>query len=139
RRLAVRARDADEGVAEQAKAELDLAPDGNAASAGGRRQRRLPRYAGALDEQVDSLEQTFLLRPRVHFDAGLGKPPAVDLRRPVEETVAFDLVLAGLETQCHLGEAGFREESLQIRFVEVEHRISWIRVEHLSPFLEALA
>ena len=84
RRLPVRSGDADERVAQKPEAELDLAPHGDAAGARSGRQRRLSRHTRALDEQVDSLEQTFLLRPGVDFDTGFGKPPGVDRRRPVD-------------------------------------------------------
>jgi hypothetical protein len=83
-RLAVRSGDAEEGVAQEAEAELDLAPDRYAAFAGGRRQGRLSRHAGALHEQVDSLQQPVLLRPQVDFDTGLGKPPGVESLGPVD-------------------------------------------------------
>jgi hypothetical protein len=56
RRLAVRAGDADERVREQARAELDLAPDRDAARARGRRQGGVAGDAGALDEHVDAVE-----------------------------------------------------------------------------------
>src|SRR3954468_16810980 len=83
RRLAVRAGDADERVAEQAKAELDLAPDRDPTRPCSRRQRRFPGHARALDQQLDAVQQAFLLIPRVHFDAGFGKPAGLDVRRPV--------------------------------------------------------
>src|SRR5690242_2644783 len=78
RGLPVRAGHTDEGIGQEAEAELDLAPDLNAAGTRGRGQRRLTRHAGALDEQVDSLEQPILLRPEPDFDTGGGKPPGVD-------------------------------------------------------------
>ena len=84
RRLPVRAGHADEGISQQTKAELDLAPDRNTARACSRRQRRFSGHARALDEQLDVLQQAFLLSPRVDFDAGLGKPPDLDVGGAVD-------------------------------------------------------
>ena len=54
------------------------------AEARGGRQGRLSRHARALDEQVDSLEQPFLLRPEVDFDTRCGKPAGVDAELAVD-------------------------------------------------------
>src|SRR6185436_7452127 len=70
RRLAVRAGDADEWVPQQAKAKLDLAPDRDPTRPCSRRQGRFPGHARALDQQLDAVQQAFLLIPRVDFDAG---------------------------------------------------------------------
>ena len=83
RRLAVRAGDADERVPQQAEAELDLAPDRDPTHPCSRRQGRFPGHARALDQQLDAVQQAFLLIPRVDFDAGFGKPADLDVRRPV--------------------------------------------------------
>src|SRR6185295_17933413 len=83
RRLAVRAGDTDERVPQQAKAELDLAPDRDPTRPCSRRQRRFPGHARALDQQLDAVQQAFLLIPQVNFDAGLGKPAGLDVGRPV--------------------------------------------------------
>src|SRR5207244_1514990 len=57
-RLAVRAGDAEElRAAEEPVAELDLAPDGDPARAGGRDERVLARDARALDEEADAVEE----------------------------------------------------------------------------------
>jgi hypothetical protein len=83
RRLAVRAGDADERVPQQAKAELDLAPDRDSTDPCSRHQGRCPGHARALDQQLDAVQQAFLLIPRVDFDAGFGKPAGLDVGRTV--------------------------------------------------------
>src|SRR5439155_10423149 len=83
RRLPVRSRDPDERVSEQAKAELDPAPDWNPARTRSRCQRRFPGHARALDEQLDVVQQSFLLSPQVDFDARCGKPPGVQVVGPI--------------------------------------------------------
>src|ERR687896_84885 len=60
RGLPVRPRDTDERISQEAGAELDLAPDRDPARPRGRRQRRVSRYAGALDQQLDVFQQTLL-------------------------------------------------------------------------------
>src|SRR6476660_3531038 len=72
-----------ERVPEQAKAELDLAPDRDPARPCSRCQGRFPGHARALDQQLDAVQQAFLLIPRVDFDAGFGKPAGLDVGRPV--------------------------------------------------------
>src|SRR5581483_10337421 len=70
-RLALRPGDAEHGVAlEQAKAELDLAPDRDAALTRGCGHRRPRRHPGALHDQVDSLQYRSVLRSETQFDAG---------------------------------------------------------------------
>jgi hypothetical protein len=54
RRLPVRAGDADEPGAQQPRAELDLAPYGDAR---GGDERVLARHAGALDDELDAVEE----------------------------------------------------------------------------------
>ena len=75
RRLAVRARDGDERVGEQAETELDLAPGGDTARAGTRRQRRVTRngrrgrerYALAVGRQrADVVEHLLLVGELIH-------------------------------------------------------------------------
>ena len=85
RRLPVGAGDADEACAcgQQPIAELDLAPDGNAARARTADERRLGRNARALDDQFDSLEQRLLLRSESEFDAEAVEPAGVDVGRAV--------------------------------------------------------
>ena len=81
RRLPVRARDADQRVAgEQPVAELDLAPDRDAARTRSRGERRRSRHARALDDELDTLEQRLLLRSETNFDAGRRR--ACPRRRP---------------------------------------------------------
>ena len=84
RRLPVRPGDADDRVREQPRAELDLAPDGNPAGARSRDERRLAGHSRALDQCLDAVEQTLLLGPEMEFDAGLGKPAHVDVRRRID-------------------------------------------------------
>ena len=84
RRLAVRPGHAEDRRRQQSAAELDLAPDRNAAPAGGGDERCLRRHPGALDQDVDSLQQRGLLGSEVDFDAGRGEPPDVGLRRAVD-------------------------------------------------------
>ena len=84
RRLAVRSCDPDDRVSKQAEAELDLAPDRNPARTRSRCERRLPGHARALDEQLDVVQQAFLLSPEVDFDACLGKPPGVEVLRTID-------------------------------------------------------
>ncbi len=55
RRLSVRTRHAEDRVSEQPCAELDLAPDGNAEGSSPRDQRRLPRNARALHDEIEPL------------------------------------------------------------------------------------
>ncbi len=52
RRLAVRARDPEDRVGEQARAELDLGDDRDSPGAGGLHRRCLGGHAGALDDEV---------------------------------------------------------------------------------------
>ena len=84
RRLAVRPGHAEDRRRQQPAAELDLAPDRNAALAGGGDEGCLRRHPGALDQDVDSLQQRGLLGSEVDFDAGLGEPPGIGLRRAVD-------------------------------------------------------
>ena len=79
RRLPVRAGDADQRVREQPRAELDLAPDGDAARARGGHEGRLARNAGALDQQVHVVDERGVFRAEDDFDACLAKPPGVEL------------------------------------------------------------
>src|SRR5262249_12320788 len=62
RRLAVRARDADEPrvLRQEAPCDLHLGMDGDAALARDRDERALAGNAGALDEDIDSVEQVEL-------------------------------------------------------------------------------
>ena len=57
RRLAVRARDAEQSRTQEPVRELDLAPDLDPAPLGFRHERSLPRDARALYEHVDAVEQ----------------------------------------------------------------------------------
>src|SRR5205823_9554272 len=57
RRLSVRAGDADQLRLQEAKAQLDLAPDRDATSLGLDNELRLPRDPGALDQYLDAVEQ----------------------------------------------------------------------------------
>src|SRR5207248_3713792 len=57
RRLSVRAGDADQLRLQEAKAELDLAPDRDATSLGLDNERRLARDPGALDQYLHAVEQ----------------------------------------------------------------------------------
>ena len=83
RRLPVRAGHADQRVAvQQPVAELDLAPDRDAARTRSRGERRLGRHPGALHDELDTLQQRLLLRSGTNFDAGLGEPARVGNRRP---------------------------------------------------------
>ena len=84
RGLAVRARDADERVSgQEAVAELDFAPDRDRAGTRSRSERRLRRHAGALDHELDTLQQRLLLGPEADFDTAAGKPPGVHRGRTV--------------------------------------------------------
>ena len=84
RRLSVRSGDPDQRVAvEQPVAELDLAPDRDAARAGSRGERRRGRHSGALHDELDTLQQRLLLRSGTNFDARLGEPARVGVGRPV--------------------------------------------------------
>src|ERR671922_119351 len=84
RRLPVRARDPEDRVREHPRAELDFAPDGDAALSRGGDERCLGRHPGALDQDVDSLQQRGLLGSEVNFDTSLGEPPDLDVLRPVD-------------------------------------------------------
>jgi hypothetical protein len=55
RRLAVGARDAEDGVREQACPQLDLAPHGDVARPRARDEQRLTRHPGALHDEIDPL------------------------------------------------------------------------------------
>jgi hypothetical protein len=55
RRLAVRAGHAENRVPKESGAELDLAPDGNGEGSSPRDERRLPRNARALHDEIDPL------------------------------------------------------------------------------------
>ena len=85
RRLPVRAGDADQMRAggQQTVAELDLAPDRDAARASAGDERRFRRDAGALDDQFHSLEQRLLLRSESEFDTEPAEPAGVDVGRAV--------------------------------------------------------
>jgi hypothetical protein len=65
--------------AKEAIAQLDLAPDLDPARACRSWQRRLTRNSRTLDDELDFVQQSILLAPRVHFDARSGKPPGLDL------------------------------------------------------------
>ena len=85
RRLAVRAGDADQRVpVQEPVAELDLTPDRHTARACGRGERRGTRNPRALDHELDTVQQRFLLVPEHDFDARVGKPPGVGLGRAVD-------------------------------------------------------
>ena len=79
RRLAVRAGDAQDRIAEQPRAELDLAPHGNAMLARSGDDRRLRRNPGAFHEHVHGLDQRGVVRAESHFYALGAKPPRVQL------------------------------------------------------------
>src|SRR4029077_13134699 len=71
RRLAVRAGDADEPRQQQPVAELDLAPDRNAASLCLDDEWRLAWHARALDEQLGAVEEReVLVAPELTVDGG---------------------------------------------------------------------
>ena len=78
--LPVRSGHADEARPgrEEPVAELDLAPERDAASVRGGGQRRISRHAGTLDDEVHTLEQRLLLPSEVDFDARVAEPPRVD-------------------------------------------------------------
>ena len=84
-RLPVRAGDADQPRAgrQQPVAELDLAPDRDAARARADDERRLRRYARALDDEIHPFEQRLLLRSESEFDAEVCEPAGIDVERPV--------------------------------------------------------
>jgi hypothetical protein len=83
-RLAVGAGDADERrLAEQAPAELDLAPDRQPTAARPCDEGRLARHARALHDGVDVVQQGGVLRAPVDFDAGLREPAGVGVGRAV--------------------------------------------------------
>ena len=84
RRLAVRPGDPEERVRQEARAELDLAPDGHAPRARGGHEGYLARDTGALDQQVHVVDERGVLRAQDDFDAVLAKPPGVQLVVPVD-------------------------------------------------------
>ena len=71
------------GLRQEARAELDLAPDGHAASPRGGHEGYLARDTGALDQQVHVVDERGVLRAQDDFDAVLAKPPGVQLGVPV--------------------------------------------------------
>jgi hypothetical protein len=83
-RLAVRPGDAEDRVRQQARAELDLAPDRYAPLSRSGDEGRLAGHSGALDQHVHSLQQRGLLRSQVNFDTRRLEPPRVDVRRAVD-------------------------------------------------------
>ena len=78
--LPVRAGDSEDRRVEQSIAELDLAPDCDAAPPRGGDERRLTGHPRALDHELHALQQRLLLRPEVDFDALGGKPARIDGR-----------------------------------------------------------
>jgi len=68
RRLAVRARDGDELVGQQAPAQLELAEDRDAALAGGRDDRRLARHAGRLHDRPRMRQEREPVGPHVGLE-----------------------------------------------------------------------
>ena len=83
RRFPVRPGHPDDGVREQARAELHLAPDGEAARACGGREGCLARDSGALHQQVHAVKERGVHRAEDDFDARLAKPPHVEALVPV--------------------------------------------------------
>ncbi len=69
-RLPVRAGDAEQRIRQDPRAELDLAPDGQAARACRGHEGRLARDTGALDQQVHVVDERGVLRAQDDFDAG---------------------------------------------------------------------
>ena len=90
RRLPVRAGDADQVRAggQQPIAELDLAPDGDAARAGAGDERRLGRYARALDHQFHPLEQRLLLSPSFPSRSSTPRPSSLPTSTSGERSAA---------------------------------------------------
>jgi hypothetical protein len=78
RRLSVRARDAEDGVGQQTRTELDLAPDHEPALTRGGRERGRRWNAGAFDEQVHAFEQLGVVRAEDDFDTRCAKPPRIE-------------------------------------------------------------
>ena len=93
RRLAVRARHADDRVREQPRRQLDLAPDGDPTLARRHDERRFARNAGALDQHVDAVEQGEILvvaeRP-VRRRRPPSHPPRARPARPARAREAED-------------------------------------------------
>ena len=85
---------------QQAPAELDLAPHGDPARARGRHGWRLARHSGALDHELDSVQQGLLLAPEVHFDARCGKPAGVGGRAPVGRTTRTPRAASASAAAC---------------------------------------
>ena len=79
RRLAVRPGDAENRVRKEARAQLDLTPDGYPPLSRGHDEMRLAWYPWALDHSLDGVEQSLLLGPEMEFDTGLSKPAHVQV------------------------------------------------------------
>ncbi len=79
RRLAVRPGDPENRVRKEARAELDLTPDGYPPLSRGHDETRLAWYPWALDHSLDGVEQSLLLGPEMEFDTGLPKPAHVQV------------------------------------------------------------
>ena len=84
RRLPVRAGDPEHRLREEPRAELDLAPDGDAAARAPRARAATPRVPRALDDELDGVEQRLLLLSEANFDAVGAKPARVQLWGPVD-------------------------------------------------------
>ena len=129
-RLPLRAGDPDHRVAgQEPPAELDLAPERNAARQRRRGERRAHRNAGALHHQIDSRQHRLLLRPEAQFDIRAREPPGVGVGRAVGDD---DLHAARREGErCRLAGDGEPEDERTARepahpsFIRLPGRRSW--------------
>ncbi len=79
RRLPVRAGHAQDGVRQQARAELDLAPDGHIALAGGLDELRVLRHSRALDDELNLVQDSKVVLAASHLDARVRESLGVHL------------------------------------------------------------
>ncbi len=74
-RLPVRAGDAEDGVRDESRPELDLTPDGRVTAPRSHHERSIAGHSRAFHHQVHAVEERGIFRTHDDFYAGLAKPP----------------------------------------------------------------
>ena len=100
RRLAVCPGDPEKRVRQEARPELDLAPDRHAPSPSGGHEGDLARDTRALDQQVHVVDEHGVLRAQDDFDTVIPKPPGLQLVVAVD-TDDFDAAARERERRSH--------------------------------------